>query len=129
LKRVSPTVPPPVTPPCSPGPVYFSRAHAARLGPPGFGGGNPLDAAESAAAVRSATNFRNISRTSGSSVPSSASQHFLARRRYSAACELMERLVSMSIVEPHTRVVASPSPTLCLGSDTLCKIETLLLTL
>ena len=29
-----------------------------------------------------------------------------------------------SIVEPHTCVVASPLPTLCLGSDTVCKIET-----
>jgi hypothetical protein len=40
----------------------------------------------------------------------------------------MERRVSMCIIEPHTCVVASPSPTLCLGSDTLCKIETLLVT-
>jgi hypothetical protein len=36
----------------------------------------------------------------------------LASCRYSAACELMERLVPMSIVGPHTCVVASPSPTL-----------------
>src|SRR5262245_63961334 len=76
----------------------LSRAHAARLGPSGFGGVDPLDAAESAADVRSATTLRSISRTSGSVVRSAASAHFLAWRRYSAASELMERLVSMSIV-------------------------------
>src|SRR5262249_12273715 len=59
-------------------------------------GVDPLDAAESAAAVRSATNLRSISRTSGSVVRSTASEHSLARRQYSAACELMEPLVSMS---------------------------------
>src|SRR5215813_5098953 len=71
-------------------------AHAAQLGLPGFGGVDPLDVAESAAAVRSATNLRSISRISGSVVRSAASEHALARRRYSAASELMERLVSMS---------------------------------
>src|SRR6516162_9672785 len=68
----------------------LSRAHAAQLGLPGLGGVDPLDAAESAAAVRSATNLRSISRTSGSVVRSTASEHSLARRQYSAACELME---------------------------------------
>src|SRR6516162_6120928 len=104
----------------------LSRAHAAQLGLPGLGGVDPLDAAESAAAVRSATNLRSISRISGSVVRSAASEHALARRRYSAASELMERLVSMSTVEPHRCMgaIASASPTLCLGSATLCKIET-----
>src|SRR5262245_23125066 len=78
----------------------LSRAHAAQPGLPGLGGVDPLDAAESAAAVRSATNLRSISRISGSVVRSAASEHALARRRYSAASELMERLVSMS-TEPH----------------------------
>ena len=54
------------------------------------------------AAVRSATNLRSISRISGSVVRSAASAHFLAWRRYLAASELMERLVSMSIVGSHT---------------------------
>src|SRR6516164_5562807 len=105
-------------------------AHAAQLGLPAFGGVDPLDVAESAAAVRSATNLRSISRISGSVVRSAASAHFLAWRRYSAASELMERLVSMSIVGTSHMwgVAASLSPTLCLGSATLCQIGTLLVT-
>jgi hypothetical protein len=54
------------------------RPHAARLGLPGFGRVVPLDAAESAAAVRSATTLRSLSRTLGSVVCSAALAHCLA---------------------------------------------------
>jgi hypothetical protein len=54
------------------------RPHAARLGLPGFGRVVLLDAAESAAAVRSATTLRSLSRTLGSVVCSAALAHCLA---------------------------------------------------
>jgi hypothetical protein len=47
-------------------------------GLPGFGRVVPLDAAKSAAAVRSATTLRSLSRTLGSVVRSAASAHCLA---------------------------------------------------
>jgi hypothetical protein len=60
------------------GVLLLTCAHAARLGLPGFGRVVPLDAAKSAAAVRSATTLRSLSRTLGSVVRSAASAHCLA---------------------------------------------------
>src|SRR5262249_59906874 len=104
-------------------PEHLSRAHTARLGLPGFGGVDPLDAAESAAAIRSATTLRSVSRTLGSVVRSAASAHSLAQRRYSAARELMERLVSMSMVHLTCGGVALPSPTANHSSASLSSIS------